>query len=373
MTVFKGVMLHFWRYKWILSIFTVLFFVVALLFSQTASDEFSMSSLDIQVVDRSDDSVSRGLIENLSIDNNVEVVDKTRSELQEEILVMTSDGVVIIEENLENRFVDGNATVEIIIDERNQSAMQLQNVVNKYFRYLDAVYSETDVIDADYVNSTMQNTVTVELLDSGETIQQSNFLHVQSYMNFMGYVLLLLITIVGGNVMSDVNQPQMNNRIKISPLPQMSYSIQTVLAQLIVTTFMVVIFLSFVFVIRNNQLDGVPLANIIAASLTIPLLGLSILHLLNALTNNKFIINGIANFTIIGMAFLSGIFIPYEFFGEGVQQLASFMPLYHYTQIYGDIDTTLADALPSIGIVVLFSLSLIILGTIINKNRRMEN
>lgn len=372
MTVFKGVLLHFWRYKWILLTFTGMFFAIALMFSQTASDEFSMSSMDIQVVDHSEDTVSQGLIENLSVDNNVEVVDKTRAELQEEILVMTSDGVIIIEENLEERFIEGNADVEIIVDERVAASFQLENLVNKYFRYLDAEYSANETINPGSVNEIMDSSVSVELLDTGETIQQANYMHFKNYMNFMGYVMLLLITIVGGNVMTDVNRPEINNRIKISPLKPTSYSVQTVSAQLIVTFFMTIIFLGFAFIIRQNQLDGVPIANMLAASLTIPLLGLSILHLLNAVTNNKFIINGVANFVTIGMAFLSGIFIPLELFGEGVRQLAMFMPLYHYTEIYGDIDMTLIDALPSVSIVVLFSVSMIILGTIISRNKRME-
>lgn len=372
MTVFKSVLLHFWRYKWVLLAFTGIFFVLAIMFSQTAPDEFSMSSMEIQVVDHSDDTVSNGLIENLSIDNNVEVVEKTRAELQEEILVLTSDGVIIIEENLEERFIEGNADVEIIVDSRIAASFQLENLVNKYFRYLDAENSAGGSINPDKVNEIMSSSVNIELVDTGESIIQSNYSHLQNYMNFMGYVMLLLITIVGGNVMTDINKPEINNRIKVSPIKSISYSIQTISAQLVVTFFMVAIFLAFAYVLRNNQLDGVPITNMLLAALTIPLLGLSILHLLNAITNNKFIINGVANFVIIGMAFLSGIFIPFELFGEGVRQIAMFMPLYHYTEIYGDIEMTIVDALPSVSIVVLFSISLIILGTIIRRNRRME-
>lgn len=372
MTVFKAILIHFWRYKGMLLIFTVIFFSLAVIFSQSTSDEFSLSSLNLQVVDQSEDDVSEGLIVNLSQENNVEVVDKTRTELQEEILLMSSDGVIIIEENLKERFLDGEAAVEIIVDERIAGAFQVENIVNKYFRYLDAQYQATDEIDPSFVNETTQNTVNIELLDSGETAQQQDFEHLRNYMNFMGYVLLLLITIVGGNVMSDVNQPVINNRVKISPIKQSSHTIQTILGQLIVTSFMVLLFLSFAFIIRYDHLEGVPVANMVVAATIIPLFGLSILHVLNAVTNNKFIINSIANFVIIGMAFLSGIFVPFELFSEGMKQLAQLMPLYHYTQIYSDINGTLVDALPSIGIVVLFSISLIILGTIIRKNRRMQ-
>lgn len=372
MIVFRAILLHFWRYKGTLLIFTVIFFSLAVIFSQTTSNEFSLSSLNLQVVDQSEDAVSEGLIENLSQENTVEVVEKTRSELQEEILLMSSDGIIIIEENLEERFLDGKATVEIIIDERIAGSFQVENVVNKYFRYLEAEYQATGEVNPTSVNDTTQNTVDIQLLDSSETAQQQNFDNLRNYMNFMGYVLLLLITIVGGNVMSDVNQPVINNRVKISPIKQSSYSVQTILGQLIVTTFMVLLFLGFAFILRHDQLDGVPVINMIVAAAIIPLFGLSILHVLNAVTNNKFIINSIANFVIIGMAFLSGIFVPFELFGEGMRQLAQFMPLYHFTQIYSDIDGTLIDALPSIGIVVLFSISLIILGTIISKNRRMQ-
>lgn len=372
MIVFKAVLLHFWRYKFVLLAFTLIFFVMALIFSQSSSDDFSMTALEIQVVDHSDDEVSRGLIENLSQDNNVEVVDKTRSELQEEILLMTSDGVVIIEEELEERFINGNGTVEVIVDERVGSSFQLESIVNKYFQYLDAGFQAYDEIDVQSVNETTQNTVDIELLDVGESADEANFESLRIYMNFMGYVLLLLITIVGGNVMTDINKPVINNRVKVSPIKQTIHSVQTILAQLVVTTLMVMIFLGFAFILQHDQLDGVPIANMIVAAATLPLLGLSILHLMNSITNNKYIINSVANFVILGMGFLGGIFLPIEFFGDGMQQLATMMPLYHYTQIYSVVDNSLIDALPSIIIVVLFSVALIILGTIISKNRRMQ-
>lgn len=373
MTVFKAILLHFWRHKIALIAFTVIFFGMALAFSQSSSDnEFSITALDLQVVDHSDDEVSRGLIENLSQDNNVEVVDKTRSELQEEILLMSSDGVIIIEEGLEDRFVNGNGTVEVIVDERVAGAFQVETVVNKYFQYLAAGYQANGEIDVQAVNDTTMNTVDVQFLDVGETAQQANFEYMSNYMNFMGYVFLLLITIVGGNVMSDVNQPVINNRVKVSPIKQTSHSVQTVLGQLIITIFMAAIFVGFAFILRHDQLEGVPIANMVVAAVTLPLLALSFLHLLNSITNNKFIINSFANFVIIGMAFLSGIMLPIELFGDGMKQLATMMPLYHYTQIYSDMDKSLIDALPSISIVVLFSIALIVLGTIISKNRRMQ-
>ncbi|MFC3901100.1 ABC transporter permease [Aliicoccus persicus] len=372
MTVFKAILLHFWRYKFALLVFTLAFFFLAFIFSQSSSDEFELTALELQIVDYSDDEVSRGLIENLSQDNNVEVVDKTRSELQEEILLMSSDGVIIIEEGLKERFINGDGTVEVIVDERIAGTFQVKNVVNKYFQYLDAEYQANDEINVQAVNETMKNTISIELLDAGETTQQSNFDSLRNYMNFMGYVLLLLITIVGGNVMTDVNQPVINNRVKVSPIKQLTYSVQTILGQSVVVTVMVMLFLGFAFILRHDHLDGVPIVNMIAAAATLPLLGLSILHLMNAITNNKFVINSIANFVIIGMAFLSGIMIPIELFGDGMLQLAKMMPLYYYTQIYSDIDNSLVDALPSISIVVLFSVALIILGTVISKNRRMQ-
>ena len=54
MTVFKGMLLHFWRYKIMVIIVTFLFFGIAVLFAQNQSaDVFETRSMDIKIVNQS--------------------------------------------------------------------------------------------------------------------------------------------------------------------------------------------------------------------------------------------------------------------------------------------------------------------------------
>ncbi len=62
------------------------------------------------------------------------------------------------------------------------------------------------------------------------------------------------------------------------------------------------------------------LINIVAFSFSI----LCLTFLINNLTSNKFIINGISTVLSLGTSFISGVMVPQQFLGEEVLKIAKF-------------------------------------------------
>src|SRR5699024_3881107 len=100
------------------------------------------------------------------------------------------------------------------------------------------------------------------------------------------------------------------------------------------------------------------------ALVLISLYTLALQLVISALTTNKFLINGIANFISIGMAFLSGIFIPEEVLGETVQNIARFLPLHHFTPIYAEPGITWPESLLHAMILIHFIIAMLTMGMI---------
>src|SRR5699024_5441129 len=136
------------------------------------------------------------------------------------------------------------------------------------------------------------------------------------YTNCAGYIIMLPLILFIGNIKTEFNIPELRDRIRVSPMKTASYTTQITSAQSIMGLFSVLILFFGGIFIRWDSLDGVPLDKIFVALLLISLFTLALQFVISALTTNKFLINGIANFISIGMAFLSGIFIPEEVLGE---------------------------------------------------------
>lgn len=372
MTVFKGMLLHFWRYKIMVIIVTFLFFGIALLFAQNQSaDVFETSSMDIKIVNQADSEIADGLIDHLSTDNNVDVVnDYDRNQIVEEIYLLEIDGAVVIDENIESKFVNGASTVEILTDPRAGGSVHLNNEVSKYFRFLNADYNYTGTVDTGNTLSTLESGITVKIADPADAAEASDFEGMKFYTNFAGYIIMLLLLLFIGNIMSEFNQPELRDRVRVSPMKTISYTTQIIGAQSIMGIFSVLILFFGGIFIRWDSLSGVPLDKMFVALLLISLFTLSLQFVISSLTTNKFLINGIANFISIGMAFLSGIFIPEEVLGETVQNISQFLPLYHFTQIYAEPDITWSESIIHVIILILFIVAMLIIGIIFENKRK---
>ena len=158
-------------------IVTFLFFGIAVLFAQNQSaDVFETSSMDIKVVNQADSEIADGLIDHLSTNNNVDVVnDYDRNQVIEEVYLLEIDGAVVIDENIESKFMNGASTVEILTDPRGSGSIHLNNEVSKYFRFLNADYNYTDTVDTESTLSTLENGITVNIANPENAMEESDF------------------------------------------------------------------------------------------------------------------------------------------------------------------------------------------------------
>ncbi|TVT27292.1 ABC transporter permease [Salinicoccus cyprini] len=376
MTVFKSILLHFWKYKYLMLIFLTAFFIFAFGFSQNSGGQaYESEALDLKVIDQSRSEISRGFIDYLSSDNTVEVVDDSTDfgALEEEIFLGISDGIIRIPSNLEERLADAAPAVEVISDQRGMAHLQIENVVNRYFIFLDAEQSTSSEVDIEQMNALLADGVPVELHESVDVASQNNFSYMSTFISFAGYWIMLFLLIIVGNVMSEFNTTELRQRIDVSPMPTRTLMVQMISAQTVIGLFVVCFMLYGGIMLRAGHLEGIPLVKMFVALVLITSFTLSIHYVIGALTTNKFIINGLANFLAIGMAFMSGIMVPLEIMGETAQNIAHYLPLYHFTQIYAEPDISWTDSSFPILIVVLYTAAFLIIGMILENKKKIAS
>lgn len=372
MTIFKIILLHFWKFKWMIIPLALIFFVIAALFSTLGgTNTFESETLGITVADQSESETSEALIDYLSSSHEVEIVNNPdRNHLEEQVFLMEIHGAIIIPEDFEAQVINGEPAVEIISDERATSTVQLESEVSKFLMFANAQFNDTGELDRNTLQTALTDTVNVELNDNTIIESEENFTDAAAYANFAAYWLMLFIMLSIGNLMSEYNKPELQKRIISAPVSSTSSAIQVLSAQSLVGFFAVLVMFFGLIGLYYNRLDGMPLAHIFVALVLIMAFTLSLQYAINALTTNRFIVNGLANLVTLGLAFLSGIFIPIELFGDTAQRIAEFLPLYHYTQIYASPDITWGEAALSIGILVLYTLAFLIIGILFNNQRK---
>ncbi|CEA03498.1 ABC-2 family transporter protein [Jeotgalicoccus saudimassiliensis] len=373
MTIFKIILLHFWKFKWMIIPLALIFFVIAALFSTAGGgkETFESKTLSITVVNNSDSDTSDALLEYLSSSHEVEVMTGSDSEhLKEQVFLMEIHGAVIIEENFEELVKNGEPAVEVITDERAASAVQLETEISKFLMFANAQFNDTGSLDTETLQSALTDTVNVELNNGTVVNSGENYENAAAYTNFAAYWLMLFIMLSIGNLMSEYNKPELQKRIISAPVSSTANALQVLGAQSLVGIFAVLVMFFGLIGLYYDRLEGIPLPHIFVALILIMVFTLALQYAINALTTNRFIVNGLANLVTLGLAFLSGIFIPIELFGDSAQRIAEFLPLYHFTQIYAAPDITWSQAALPIGILILYTVAFLIIGIIFSNQRK---
>ena len=143
----------------------------------------------------------------------------------------------------------------------------------------------------------------------------------------------MFVMILGvSSIMLVFNRREIKWRNACAPMDGLKTSIQFLLANGVLAfgTWFILVIMCLVFDLRNafkiNTLYF--MLNSIVFALTV--LGLS--FLLGNLIKGKEASSAIANIVTLSSCFLSGVFVPQAFLGEGVLRVASFFPTYWYVK-----------------------------------------
>lgn len=370
MIVYKYFLKSALKQKWIIISYTALFFVLSLI-SSAGRDEnetiFMEQSLDIGIVDESNSKLSKSMIDYLSSNNNINIMENNIEDLKEEVFLRTVDAVVIIPKDFESLVIDKKEAVEIILDDRAMQSIQVKNEINKFLIFANATYRD-DTFDLEKVNSVLEEHVEVELL---EINKDQNIDNIKSwfngYFNFTGYVLIAIYVAVMGFIMLEFNDKKIQARIKVSAKKFLNFNIEIYLGQITLAILITMVFILGAVVLKGKYISEVQfskyLLNISVFSFSI--LGLT--FLINNLTSSRFTINAISTVVSLGTAFISGVMISQEFLGEKVLGIAKFFPTYYFVKINGMEINSFSDIRYEIFIQILFGIAFLLMGLYFSK------
>jgi len=168
MTVYKYFIKTAIGQKWVILGYTTIFLILSILNgadTQTKEIEFMEIGLNIGIVDKSNSNLSNELIDYLGEDNIITEIKDDMEYIKEQIFLQVIDAVVLIPEDFQFKVESKEKSIEIIRDEKRMGPMQIENQINKFLVFANGSYKDGN-FNLEKVKAALKEEVEVQVLQA---------------------------------------------------------------------------------------------------------------------------------------------------------------------------------------------------------------
>lgn len=371
MTVYKYFIKISLRHKWIIISYTAIFLLLSIINGTNIEEKeasFIEKQFNIGVIDKSNSNLSKELIKYLNESNNIsQIKDNSYDYIKEQIFMEVIDAAIVIPKDFEEKLRNKDKSIEIIRDDRKMESIKIENEINKFLIFLNATAIDNE-FNVEKVKQALNEEVSVEVLSAENTSKNQNIDNwFKNYFNFTGYVIIAIYIAVIGLVMTELNNKNIQSRIKISSKKFMRFNIEVYLGQATLGVLITLVFILGSIVIKGKYLSDVNLLKYLLSIYVFSFTILCFTFLISNLTTNKFTINVISTITSLGTSFISGILVPQELLGEKVLRISKFFPTYYFVKINETSMFSFADIKYDVFMQLLFSITFLVMGLYFSK------
>lgn len=279
-----------------------------------------------------------------------------------------------------------NGTVTLIKETvpNSAEALSIDNTINNYLnsakdylKYMPNISYEQ--LSAYVTKSLSEETkVTINVKETNAVTYSNSFN--KNFFNYLGYILLSAYITGVSVVMFSFHGLDIRRRHTASPISNRGMNVQLILANLIFVFGFLLLFVIAGFVLNRDRIINIntwlTLINAFAFALT----GLSISYLVGITVKSRKAISAISTALSLGLAFISGMFVPQEFLGKSVLRVASFTPTFWYVKAnnaIGSITSLRWSSVSSIvgymAIQIGFAAAIISIALVVSKRKTQQS
>ena len=217
-----------------------------------------------------------------------------------------------------------------------------------------------------------EKTVDVNVLETGGKTTHS---YVYYFFAYVPYILLCLCIVGISPVLVVLHKPQIRERIQCSSYSFAKTNRETILGTLSAGLLFGILYLVCAVIGARERVftvqGGLHCLNLLAFLMV----ALGIVFLIGQVMKKAETVSMVSNVIALGMSFLSGVFVPIEFLGDGIIKAAHFLPAYWYIMGARLIDSGNYQSSPDLlwrymGIEVLFAACFVCLGLALARAKR---
>lgn len=324
-----------------IAIYLIVFLALAVVFSISgapeASGEFVETRTPIAVINRDPGApLAQGLVDYLAETHKVMAYADEPEKLQDALFFRNVEYVAIIPEGFSADFVAGrDRQIQTIVVPNSISSHYMDMRVDKYLnaarlhRDYGKERSQEQLVAGVRSDLALEVPVTVESYSHTNGYIQG-FVY---YYRYYAYVALAMIIIGVGSIMMAFNQPDLRLRNRCAPIPLRSMKLQLAAGHTVfaLSCWVLLVLLSLVLYGRNLFSSGlIWLYSLNTLAFTV--VSASIAFLVGGSAKSHSGLSGAMNVVVLGMSFISGVFVPQEILSKPVLAFARFLPAYWYVK-----------------------------------------
>lgn len=351
-----------------LLIYVGIFLGLSILFASNSSEQeqgytsFEPIRVPITVFAEEDTPLVQGLLTHLKKSAVLLPLEDTTNQIGDALYFRVTTYVLRIPEGFTQEFLKGDPTLlekETLPDAVTSIYQDL--AIERYF-HTARLYQEAfeDLEEEELVQLTLETLGQETPITLTREASQRPSSYTRFYFNYMSYSLVSILVLGTSIVMLLWKEEGLYQRTEISPLKRSSIHLQKFLA-LGVFALLAFFLLSGAYFFLHPQAtwdQQTKLHMLNAFFLTVTSLGMS--FFIGTLLKSRNAITAVSNVVSLGPSFISGVFVPQQFLGEGVLAIAKLTPTYYYVTANERIaamgDTMDASIWPLMGMLLLFGL-----------------
>lgn len=335
MRVFKSFFLILNRYKGTVFIFFAVFMSLSLIMAKVKGggeeSSFQQDSLDIAIVDEDDGVMADQIREYFGTHDQVTKMKMDQDKIADALYWRRLDYVLVIPEGAGKTLAKGEIP--------ELSCMKVPG-------YFDSAYFEAELqMYLQKMAALIKNGVATDAAQQRlmKLQQKETKVHMASFVNknqgdmstnFFLYVpyMLIAVGVSGiGLVLLRINEKEVRERTECSAMPMKKRVLGLTAAVLVYGLCMYLFVLVAAVIISGGDiLTDARLPWFAVNIFTMLLFGLSLGFFTGMTVKNGDAVNGVVNVTSLVLCFLGGVFVPRQFFGNGVMKVAKLFPTYWY-------------------------------------------
>ncbi len=343
--------------------------------SKNTVEDFASSTVKYAIFDYDDSELSKGMCEFLEENHTLREIKSDDEEIiQDALYNMDVACVVRINEGFEKAFSEGKGKEKLDFYRINgtTTAMLLESDLNGFLKFIDtyvsAGYSMKDSVD--YAIEIEKTQIDVSLPD-GENVSEFNSL--QMFFSYQPWVFIVMCVCAISPIIIILDKKALRERIEVSSYKFSRMNFEILLGVLVTGVAICVVFIGMAIALFGSDLSLTQIGLYVANMLAMMMVALSITYFVGKVATKEEVVSLLANVISLGMAFLSGVFVPLQYLSDTVIKIAHFLPAYWYELAVNNITSYNSDKLMQtfgyMGIQLLFALAITIVGMIVARKK----
>lgn len=382
MIVFKTFLKVLNKCKFPLILYTVILIFFGGFNMQTSENSLSFveSKPDILMINEDEEKgITKNLVQYIEKNSNIKKIKDDEQAIDDALFYRDVNYIIYIPKGYRKSFLNGE-NKEIKIKSTNDYQASYANMLLKRYLKVANAYQgmekdESKLIEK--INKTLAKKTKIELTTKKDTnsIEKMVF-----YYNFLNYSILAGSIYVICLILSSFHEENIKKRTIISSMDYKKHNRILLLSNMLLAIVLWIIYVGLSIILCGKIIFTSYGMVCIMNSFLFTLCALTIAFLISTLINNKNAINGIINVVALGSSFLCGAFVPVEFLPKSVLNIAHILPSYWYintNEMIKNIEviniTTMRGILFNMGVLIIFSVILIILANIVTKKKLKTN